>query len=89
MAQHIWIKIIDNEGKDTILDINFANIYNLLTSDLDFVYLNKISPYSDTLFEGMEVKYLICDLKQVTNLPQVDKLIFLLSEVKQVTFIWD
>lgn len=89
MAQHIWVKINNSDEDSIVVDINFADIYNSLNADTDLTYLSRIDPYDDTSFEGMEVKYLICDLNQVKDIPQVNELIKLLSEASKVVFVWD
>jgi len=92
MAQHIWILIEDSEGRKKNLEYNFADIFNLKDGEEEFKYINKIDPYSDTVFLRTDIKYLLCDLRALDKKHNFKSFEILIEEFEmsdKIIFIWD
>lgn len=92
MAQHIGIIKVNERGEtiDT-LEVNFAEVVNILedidNSENNYPWITTVDPYGDTIFNRIQIPFVIEDLKTMKNIQElaqkddIDKLINFLEGV--------
>ncbi len=87
MPQHIGIKKIDEEDNEIeAIDVNFAEVVNLLWKKPNFQkeypWLSTIDPYGDTIINRAQAPVILEELKKLQKSIQDDELNSKIEEIK-------